>query len=133
GVAGASFSPARPPPPPLIVAPRGTSHPTADLFRLSLGPHPLALLLQPAFHHSTDQLVRNGLVEGELQVPLLPAITRQFLVEFLVPPHRGEDPDVLFERGKVDQIAVLGECRHLVADFLGGLALRLLGGSTGSF
>src|SRR5262249_2706857 len=97
----------------------------ASRFLLLPGLHALAVLLQPELHHPTDQLVRNGLVEGELQVPLLPAIPGQLLVELLVAPNGRIDPDVLLKRGKVDQIAVQGEGGHRVADLLLGLWRRL--------
>jgi hypothetical protein len=58
------------------------------------------------------------LIESKFQISLLASIARDFGVQFLVSLHRREEADMLFEHGKVNQVAHQSEGWHLIADLL---------------
>lgn len=74
------------------------------------------IFLHTELNDFRNQIIRNGLIERELDRTLGCLIASNFLLEFLRPARRGIKPDVMFEGGKMDEIPIECERRHLITD-----------------
>src|SRR6266487_3343162 len=77
---------------------------------------PFQIVVHSELHNGADQAERNWLVQWKSHRALCAFIGGQRLLELLNPSWRGIEADVPFVRGKMNQIAVQSEGRHLILD-----------------
>jgi hypothetical protein len=90
----------------------------------SLGLGFLRILLDSQLDDPFDQLVGNRLVQGKLEIPLGASIRGDQLFNRLIAGDGRIQPDVMFERGEVNQDSMQSKGRHPITNNLLGVSGR---------